>query len=205
MVTMEGIVELRTTESTGCRAETLWDPPGPVEREAADEVFPALSVLEGGDFLLEPGHGNDYEGPFSKFEDMNFDGYKDLCLMGQFRGFTSGIPGLFRCWVYSPEERRFLFKKSMGNLAWGAKPDPVARTFSVRTRGGGFSWSITTYAWENQEVVALKQVDFNRTRFTEDGGVPREHQAPGNMYWETLHERRGGKLVQIRERLVHAE
>ena len=199
VLVLHGVRKLETDPSEACEREVLWEPNGDVEKKAFDETFGALDQLQVGNLALEadldPALVTSYD-PTSELKDLDFDGYKDLCLLGQFHGFTSGSRGIFRCWVYSPEARRYIFKNELSGLD-GMVPDPKTRRLRLHSRNGMLGWSDHTFVWEGGNLVEIEGI---YTSFEDLEG----RQAPAGKMWQLVHSRRDGKLVLTRRGLVAA-
>ena len=137
------------------------------------------------------GRGLSMEAPYRgsdwfRVEDVNFDGYDDIFVLTTW-GATGNSAGCV--WLYNPRSGRFEFSKDFTDIC-GFEAHAETKTLTIYSNGGIGTFHAAKFVVENNRPVPVLTVD--------QGLDP-----SGKEYHCVIRQRRGGKLVTIRD--VRAE
>lgn len=179
------ISRIMTEASPGCAAGELFD----VSKETKahpDDLDP--DVLQGGVFS-KPGHPetDETKDSWNRFEDLNFDQYADLCVVNM----TGAYNYSQKCWLFDPATRKFVRNAELDDVIFMAV-DRKKKTISNFMRAGGPHYMQAEYGWIGGKLSVLWSENIIL------GETPTGKRIPG-MRWVVRHERRGDKLVKVKE------
>ena len=155
-----------------------------VFRGTSKEPFQNLEGCDRGRWLaMEPPYrGSDW----FRVEDVNFDGYDDIFVLTTW-GATGNAAGCV--WLYNPRSGRFEFSKDFTDIC-GFEVHAETKTLTTYSNGGIGTFHAAKFVVENNLPVPALTVD-------------QELDPSGKEYHCVIRQRRGGKLVTIRD--VRAE
>ncbi len=194
--TVVGVSRIATEEGGVCKASVLWDVDAGVgvgcdgaHDPVACEKSPPFDVesLDGGR-LHTGGAAPSGEWTGIELSDMNFDGFRDLCVQKMMGAYNySQI-----CWLFAPAKGIFERYEPLDDVIW-ASFDPVKRQIKNGMRLGGPAYMSQILAWEKGELVVLERVE------TLLGEKPDGTPLFDDESWEVLYQRKGGRLVKVRQ------
>jgi len=153
------VISIGTIETIGgdlCTAATVYEdatekkvicgnaPPG----EACDFE----SGFTGG-FIPAGGSTPDREFQGVLFADMNFDGYRDLCIQVMMGAYNYSQ----RCFLYRPQRRTFERYPALDPVIW-ATLDPAKKEIRHGMRVGGPTYMSAKYRWVGDALVMTQRV-----------------------------------------------
>lgn len=179
------ITRIATEASPGCAAGTLYDLSKETKAKP-DDLDP--DVLQGGLFRM-PGRPETEETKesWNHFEDLNFDQNADLCVVNM----TGAYNYSHRCWLFDPTSRTFVRNADLEEVIF-MTIDRTKKTLSNSMRAGGPHYMRAEYAWIGGKLAVLWSENIIL------GEKPDGKSIPGKQ-WVVRYERKGNKLVKVRE------
>ena len=188
-----GQVRRVTSEaSPGCADGVLYDVTTELKLRPDD---PDPSPLWVGMVVL-PGHHLPPEETASfpnVLEDLNFDGYVDLCLVE----YSGAYNYSQKCWLFDPKARKFVRHPELSEVLF-PKVDRSKQRLSSSIREGGPIYSRSEWKWRDGKLVKTQQI------VTTFGEKPDGSPLPaGFECWVVRSELRGDALVKLSEGPEH--
>ena len=183
------IRRIGTREGGACRAGIFFDGVAEAAEGCTDGAADALcepEPLDGGVLPKSPPL-DEHRG--MDLADMNFDGYRDLCV----QAFMGAYNYSQRCFLFRPAEGRFERYEPLDDIIWMSL-DPDAKQIRHGLRLGGPAYMDQVLGWENGDLVVLTRTETVLGERPDGQPLP-----PGHSRYEIVYERRGGQLVKIRE------
>jgi hypothetical protein len=178
------VTRIEAEPNESCKAHLLYDGHGPpVGGKLVVEAIPMLFWLKPG-HSLAPDAASDFAAFSSGLQDLNFDGYVDICSAAD---DMSERPQL--CWVFDPAMRIFVYHEELDSI-------PHLRVEGARLVGSTHSGSVSEgleYAWVKGKAELKKRT----TSYL--GQRPDGAPAPDFSFTVT-EELRAGKVVKTSQR-----
>lgn len=186
--TVRQIRWLATEESGSCAAGTLFD--AAAEQPSADAE--PVESLDGGPIAKPGTAGTGFEPPDGGvLADFNFDQHLDLCVKQAFGSYNFSQ----RCWVFDPATRRFVREAELEELQ-EIEIDKRSKTLRSSWRIGGPAYVAVEKRWIGGKLVKTRET------LTHLGETPQGQPLPDGHSYVVEYQRRGGKLVRVREGTV---
>lgn len=190
------VKRIATKDAGACKAGVLWDVETGAGTRCVEPIDPSVcknpdferSALQGGT-LSKPDtpRPEDFDG--IDHVDMNFDGYRDLCVQRMMGAYNYSQV----CWLFDPATSSYRRYDKLDPVIW-ATYDATSQRIRHEVRLGGPNYMSQELAWEKGELVVVKRTESFLGEKPSGAPLP-----AGFSSWEVVYRRKGNDLVKLRE------
>jgi hypothetical protein len=191
--TIDAVTHIATEEGGACAAAPLFDL-ATAKPRSPQGLSPAALVA--GVFFKPNEKPIDpvTESTWNVLEDLDFDGYADLCVVE----LTAAYNYMQQCWLFDPRARSFVRHEELDPLIF-MKLDPKKKQIEISFRLSGPVYENSRYEWRSKKLVHIYESTSVSGEKMDGSPLP-----AGFQYWVTRRELRNGVMVKTFDGAVGA-